>query len=1031
MAQTINLGKLRLDWRGDYNPSTSYVANDIVTYRNQQWVCIQPTRAATFVGSQTSSTLTVTSVSTITPEAGVSIFSTAAGTTVTVASTLGLQTGNKFIVSGNSGGGLVDGTIYFVGNVLSNTTLTLATTYANAIAGSYITFTAYTFGSSSIGNPIMTGTTFSAVGSLAVGQTIVGSTSPIIVTNATGTGSIATLTFATQPTSPAFAVGSTIIVQGITPFGYNGSFVVISSTATTVTYANTTTAVMQVGNSGTVSSIVTTNTITVAPAGNHLGTYTVSKSVSNPTGSITWSTIFANSTPGLNNSYWSTFTQMFNNQGNWTNGQTYAVGDIVLYTTPGALQNLPTTVTANYSLNRSVVQAYYCILAHTASNTGTNITPADTTYWLPMNRKGVLGAQSAPNSLFDNYQLGVYSNQNNSSLVFPNRGIAFDNTPQYLGGSTKNTTDSATFGYVAANGQVMAWGRDQVGSLGYPDASQLTTAGTTGNNNSVLNSITFPFYDYWRSVSGGGSGVHSTPDGGMPRVIQWEKSYDRNLVLMNSGEVFAWGQGNKGENGDNTGNARGYPVRVGGTLTAVYSATAPTGTTYINGTRFTAGHAWYNVRIKRISMSGGCGDPRTNGHCLAIDESGQLWVWGTNDNGQLGMNAIDPTASQQTTNQNMPQQIPKSAFYTAANPAGQTVVACWACGSGVQGWSYAVTQDGNLWAWGYNASGQLGTGNTTTQYAPVQISNVGGQPSTYFGSGAVGNIVKIQVLDDASSTTYGCAAILTSTGQIFCTGNNGSGWMGFATTPVNVWTNIGGGPGSSGNSAAKDFWLYGTGGRFATLLQRDKNTGFCWTAGYNAHGQLGSSGLGTASSNTYAISKMNVGGTLYNLVNVKQLAFSSIQNTTGFCTATVILDNGMGFSIGYNAFGQASIGYSQNAQPTNMYNTAAPATVPALPGAATANEPNGIELVASYVWQPMRTPPGMQGNLADCMGYAYDASSLWLMWVNNDGRVMLSGSWGVSGVGNFNPWGQIHIAGGSVAGGSNFHTETMSIPITD
>jgi hypothetical protein len=114
-----------------------------------------------------------------------------------------------------------------------------------------------------------------------------------------------------------------------------------------------------------------------------------------------------------------------------------------------------------------------------------------------------------------------------------------------------------------------------------------------------------------------------------------------------------------------------------------------------------------------------------------------------------------------------------------------------------------------------------------------------------------------------------------------------------------------------------------------------------------------------------------------------------------------------------------------------MYDTyTLAATVPALSGAQTANEPNGIELVASYVWQPMRTPPGMQGNLADCMGYGFDTSSFWLMWVNNDGRVMLSGSYGISGS-YFNPWGQIRIAGGSTTAGSNYHTETMSIPITD
>jgi alpha-tubulin suppressor-like RCC1 family protein len=414
---------------------------------------------------------------------------------------------------------------------------------------------------------------------------------------------------------------------------------------------------------------------------------------------------------------------------------------------------------------------------------------------------------------------------------------------------------------------------------------------------------------------------------------------------------------------------------------------------------------------------------------MALDESGNLWVWGNNASGQLGMNAIDPGATQQVTAQTQPQQLPRSAFTTAANPSGQSVVAIWACGVGQYGFSYAVTQDGNLWAWGYNASGQLGTGNTTTQYAPILISAVTGTAGTYFGSGAIGSITKIQVLDDNAGTTYACAAILTSTNQIYVTGNNASGWAGIGTASFNYWTNIAGGPGTAGNSAARDFWLYGTGGRYASLMQRDKNTGFCWTAGYNAYGQLGYSGTGTTSSSTFTVSKMNVSGSLYNLTNVKQLAFSS--NGT-YCSATVVLDNGMGFSIGNNYFGQTSIGYSSNAvQLGNNYSggQGTATTTPALAG-AFANEPNGIELVYSFVWQPMRTPPGMQGNLADCMGYNYDTSSFWLMWVNNDGRVMLSGSFGVSAQ-YFNPWGQIHVAGGNINSGTGVNTETMSIPITD
>ena len=34
-----------------------------------------------------------------------------------------------------------------------------------------------------------------------------------------------------------------------------------------------------------------------------------------------------------------------------------------------------------------------------------------------------------------------------------------------------------------------------------------------------------------------------------------------------------------------------------------------------------------------------------------------------------------------------------------------------------------LTDDGLLYAWGYNGNGQLGTGNTTNSTIPVQVGN--------------------------------------------------------------------------------------------------------------------------------------------------------------------------------------------------------------------------------------------------------------------------------------------------------------------
>ena len=73
----------------------------------------------------------------------------------------------------------------------------------------------------------------------------------ILKTTATsGTGSVVTITFATQPAVP-FAAGDKITVKNILPATYNGTFTVVSSTLTTVTYAHTATGSQtQAGNIG-------------------------------------------------------------------------------------------------------------------------------------------------------------------------------------------------------------------------------------------------------------------------------------------------------------------------------------------------------------------------------------------------------------------------------------------------------------------------------------------------------------------------------------------------------------------------------------------------------------------------------------------------------------------------------------------------------------------------------------------------------------------------------------------------------------
>ena len=621
------------------------------------------------------------------------------------------------------------------------------------------------------------------------------------------------------------------------------------------------------------------------------------------------------------NTYWTIFGSWFNFRNTWTASTIYRVGDVVNHITSGTVS----PANLNFNLSRTVARSYICVSQHTSSPT---IGPIDATYWTPINQIGTLNTQTSAGSQVGGYTLGVYGENHYGALVLPNRGIAYDNSSFYRGGGYKNNMESLSGGYVSRNGNCITWGTGQSSSLGIADATQASNA----------NNITFTFYDWWRSTSNGGTGVHSTPDNLPPRVIQWEKSYSGNTVLMNSGEVFRWGYGGNGENGDGSNSNRPTPVRVGGTLNNVFNVS-------------TANHLFYNVRIKRIAMGGGCGTPDDVHHTLALDENGEVWGWGYNAFGQLGDNS--------TTSRNVPTKIPRSRFNN------NDVVAIWAFGNRT-GWSAAVDSTGTLWMWGYNANGQLGLGDTANKVIPIQVTAVS------FGGGGVGNIVKINHSDRWNgSSGEGCTAILTDTGRVYCAGLHGSGWMGLGnTTQQTTWVNAGSGPGSIANSVASDMWMVGSGGNRVTLYVESSADGVLYACGYNARGQLARGGTATTQQATFDKCKMNVGGVLYDMYGVKKLAFSGQDDV---CSVLAVMDNGLGFGTGDNNVGQISNGTNNQFQ--------------------NWSDSNNIEQTINYAFQPIRGAADMVGNLDDVMGFGNDSTNYYFatIWVNKEGRVMVNG----------------------------------------
>ena len=79
------------------------------------------------------------------------------------------------------------------------------------------------------------------------------------VTGASGTGTVATLTFTTQNTAP-YAVGQTVTIAGMTPSGYNGSVVITAATTSSISYANATTGFTSGGTIGAANTVTAAGT---------------------------------------------------------------------------------------------------------------------------------------------------------------------------------------------------------------------------------------------------------------------------------------------------------------------------------------------------------------------------------------------------------------------------------------------------------------------------------------------------------------------------------------------------------------------------------------------------------------------------------------------------------------------------------------------------------------------------------------------------------------------------------------------------
>jgi alpha-tubulin suppressor-like RCC1 family protein len=90
----------------------------------------------------------------------------------------------------------------------------------------------------------------------------------------------------------------------------------------------------------------------------------------------------------------------------------------------------------------------------------------------------------------------------------------------------------------------------------------------------------------------------------------------------------------------------------------------------------------------------------TQTHCLALKQNGSLWAWGSNFYGEIGDG---------------------NSYFKRLIPVQIGSETNWKTIDGNDGNSFAIKQDGTLWAWGLNNVGQLGDGTLINRYVPTQV----------------------------------------------------------------------------------------------------------------------------------------------------------------------------------------------------------------------------------------------------------------------------------------------------------------------
>ena len=260
---------------------------------------------------------------------------------------------------------------------------------------------------------------------------------------------------------------------------------------------------------------------------------------------------------------------------------------------------------------------------------------------------------------------------------------------------------------IEADGSLWAWGNNEYGRLGDGTRTIREESPTPYIFDDFVGEI---LVDNNRKI----------PVKIMDSVVSVSAGFDHAMAIKTDGSLWAWGWNGDGRLGN------GYIANESSTIEDRIQ-TVP-------------------IKIMEDVVSVSVG----SSHTMAIKTDGSLWAWGHNDSGQLGDGTF--TTLGNDNGRRTPVKIMDSVAFVSAGYRH----------------TMAIKTDGSLWAWGWNSSGQLGSGGG------------GNVPGTM---GGPIQTVPIQIMEDVTSVsagTYHTMAIKTD-GSLWAWGSNYSGELGDGT----------------------------------------------------------------------------------------------------------------------------------------------------------------------------------------------------------------------------------------------------------